>query len=349
MTVAQVDHAAPVMPDEALLNDWHAVAFSKDLAREMLLPVTLLGEELVLWRDASGTPHVWEDLCIHRGARLSKGWITEGAVVCPYHGWRYGPSGKCVLIPVSPDRPPPPKARALTYRAIERYGMIWASLGNPPHDVPRFPEWDDGGFRKFPAGPYEYKANGFRSVENFLDATHFPFVHAGLNGVPTNPDRLEDYQVFHDADGLSTSPITVFQPYGDHRQVPVHATYTYHCFRPLVAYFSKAVRVADPTSSHRSLPGDRFCTFLAAQPVDAVNCVIRLVVAINFGPELTAEDILRRQDQVFAQDRAIVETQRPERIPIDLRAELHHRSDKLGVAYRRWLGELGISYGTASG
>lgn len=180
MTVAQVDHAAPVMPDEALLNDWHAVAFSKDLAREMLLPVTLLGEELVLWRDASGTPHVWEDLCIHRGARPSKGWITEGAVVCPYHGWRDGPSGKCVLIPVSPDRPPPPKARALTYRAIERYGMIWASLGNPPHDVPRFPEWDDGGFRKFHAGPYEYQANGFRSVENFLPAEVAQIPYAGM-------------------------------------------------------------------------------------------------------------------------------------------------------------------------
>jgi phenylpropionate dioxygenase-like ring-hydroxylating dioxygenase large terminal subunit len=49
---------------------------------------------------------------------------------------------------------------------------------------------------------------------------------------------------------------------------------------------------------------------------------------------------------VYGQDRDIVETQRPERIPTDLREEMHHRTDRLGVAYRRWLRELGISYGT---
>jgi len=63
-------------------------------------------------------------------------------------------------------------------------------------------------------------------------------------------------------------------------------------------------------------------------------------------PELTEDDIRRRQDAVFAQDRAIVETQHPERIPIDLKEELHVRSDRLAVEYRRWLKELGVTYGT---
>jgi phenylpropionate dioxygenase-like ring-hydroxylating dioxygenase large terminal subunit len=85
---------------------------------------------------------------------------------------------------------------------------------------------------------------------------------------------------------------------------------------------------------------------LTAQPVDEVNCVIRLGVAINYGADLTEADIQRRQDAVFAQDRAIVETQHPERIPLDLRRELHVRSDRFAVAYRRWLKELGITYGT---
>jgi phenylpropionate dioxygenase-like ring-hydroxylating dioxygenase large terminal subunit len=128
--------------------------------------------------------------------------------------------------------------------------------------------------------------------------------------------------------------------------VPVQAGYVYRCFRPLVAYFSKRVQITDPTSKHKSTPQDRFCTFLTAQPVDEVNCIIRLCVAINFAPDLTEADILRRQDMVFEQDRLIVETQRPERIPVDLRMELHHRTDRLGQAYRRWLGSLGIQYGT---
>jgi phenylpropionate dioxygenase-like ring-hydroxylating dioxygenase large terminal subunit len=68
-------------------------------------------------------------------------------------------------------------------------------------------------------------------------------------------------------------------------------------------------------------------------------------VAINYGADLTDEMIIHRQDTVFAQDRMIVETQRPERIPLDLRAEFHHRTDKLGLNYRRWLGAKGISFG----
>lgn len=333
--------------DAALINDWHVVAFSKDLEVGKLVPIRLLGRELVLWRSSDGAPHIWEDLCIHRGAKLSKGWIEKDVVICPYHGWRYDSSASCVLIPSAPDEPPPRKARAFPFKAIERFGMIWATIGNPEHDIPQFPEWEKDGFRVFHAGPYHYNANGFRSVENFIDATHFPFVHAGLNGVQDNPDKIESYEVTQAQDGsLTTSEIVVFQPYGDHRKVPVEAGYTYKCFRPLVAYFSKRVKIKDASSAHKSSPNDRFCTFLTAQPVNEVSCIIRLCVAINFAPDLTEADILRRQDLVFEQDRLIVETQRPERIPLDLRMELHHRTDRLGQAYRRWLGALGIQYGT---
>lgn len=334
-------------PDAALLNDWHVIAFSKDVPQGRVVPATLLGEDLIIWRDSSDKVHVWKDLCIHRGARLSKGWIAGDTVVCPYHGWRYDSSAKCVLVPAAPDQPPPLKARAFPHRSEERYGMIWASLGDPAHPVPTFPEWEDGAFRKFNAGPYLFKANGFRSVENFIDATHFPFVHAGLNGLEEAPDKLEDYKVFEDENGISTSEIRVYQPYGDHRQIAVNAGYVFRVFRPLVAYFSKRVEVADPEKAHLGGKNDRFCTFLSAQPVDEVNCIIRLCVAINFGEDLTEEDILRRQDKVFSQDKDIVETQRPERIPVDLRAEIHHRTDKFGLAYRRWLGALGLTYGTA--
>jgi phenylpropionate dioxygenase-like ring-hydroxylating dioxygenase large terminal subunit len=336
---------APAKPDACLVNDWHVVAFSSDMKEGELLPIRLLGEELVAWRHA-GKVHLWKDLCIHRGAQLSKGWVVDGTVVCPYHGWRYDCEAKCVLIPAHPHTPPPLKARAFPHRVEERYGFIWGSLGEPPHDVPRFPEWDSKAFRVFHAGPYPFGANAFRSVENFLDATHFPFVHSGLNGVLATPDQVNDYKVSKGPEGLATTGVRVFQPYGDHRQVPVNAEYFYRALRPTTAYFNKHVRISDPKETHRGTEDDQFCTFLTAQPVDEVNCIIRLGIAINFGPELTEADILRRQDTVFAQDRAIVETQHPERIPLDLKEELHIRSDRLAVEYRRWLRELGVTYGT---
>lgn len=336
-----------MLDDPVLVNDWHVAVRSKDLREDDLQTARILGEDLVLWRH-DGKVQAWKDLCIHRGARLSKGWVKDGLVVCPYHGWRYNCEGKCVHIPAAPNTPPPLKAKTFVHHVKERYDYVWVCLGEPQQDVPPFPEWDDPEFRNFHAGPYHYKASGFRAVENFLDATHFPFVHAGVNGVPDNPDTITDYEVYFDSQGLSTDEIQVYQPYGDHRQVPINAGYTYRCMRPLTAYFSKACRIADSELRRKmGSDDDRFCTFLTATPVDEVNSIVWLGVAINFGAELTEEDILRRQDVVFGQDRDIVESQRPERLPLDLREELHLRSDRLGLEYRRWLGKLGVRVGAA--
>jgi phenylpropionate dioxygenase-like ring-hydroxylating dioxygenase large terminal subunit len=56
---------------------------------------------------------------------------------------------------------------------------------------------------------------------------------------------------------------------------------------------------------------------------------------------------LRFQDHVSEQDRVIVESQRPELLPLDLQAELHLRSDRMAIAYRKWLRAIGLTYGTA--
>jgi nitrite reductase/ring-hydroxylating ferredoxin subunit len=102
-----------------------------------VVPTRLLARDLVAWRDDEGEAHVWEDLCIHRGARLSKGWIADNTVVCPYHGWRYDGSARCVLIPAAPGQSIPPKARAFPLRTRELDGLIWATLGEPAHEPQR--------------------------------------------------------------------------------------------------------------------------------------------------------------------------------------------------------------------
>jgi phenylpropionate dioxygenase-like ring-hydroxylating dioxygenase large terminal subunit len=328
-----------------LLGDWHVVAFSTDLRQGKLTTRRLLGRELVLWRDRSGTAHVWEDLCIHRGSRLSKGAIVDDTVVCGYHGWRFDCSGKCTLMPATPHQPPPLKARAVDYRCEERYGFVWVCLSEPLRDLPAFPEWGNPEFIKVHAGEYLWCSSGFRAVENFTDITHFPFVHDGVNGVLETPDVIGDYSVETLEDGLRTSEIPVYQPYGDPREVPVRAGYTYRIMRPLVAYFSKRVRLAQPSETYADGPDDRFCTFFTVQAMDETSCVIRICTARNFGLALTEEDVRRRQDLVYTQDRDIVETQRPERIPLDLREELHVRSDRFGRLYRQWLDGMGVTYG----
>jgi hypothetical protein len=66
---------------------------------------------------------------------------------------------------------------------------------------------------------------------------------------------------------------------------------------------------------------------------------------LNVQPHPDPKSVRDRADVVFNQDREIVETQRPERIPTELRYELHHRTDLMGQRYRSWLRAKGISYG----
>lgn len=331
--------------DSVLLNEWHVVGFSTDFEQETIYPVRLLERDLIAWRSADGQIHVWEDLCIHRGARLSKGWIKNDQVVCPYHGWEYDGGGRCTLMPAAPDETPMKKARAFPHEARERYGFVWVCMGEPTADIPVFPHWDDASVLKVHSGPYIYNANGFRAIENFIDASHFPFVHAGLNGVMDKPDKLEPYTVDEVDTGLRSSEVKVFQPFGDARGVPLMAFYTYHTFRPLVAYFSKRTQQADANGNIVSDHSDTFGTLFTIQPIDATHSIARICASLDLQPHPDPVKVRERADVVFNQDREIVETQRPERIPAELRYELHHRTDLMGQRYRTWLRGKGITYG----
>lgn len=316
-----------------LLNDWHVVARLPDVEKGVVRAVRLLKRDLVLWRSEAGF-HVWQDLCLHRGAKLSGGRVQDSCLICPYHGWQYDTAGKCVRMPAHPDQPPPVRARATTYSATEKYGLVWVCLGNPAQDVPRFPEWDDISFRKVSAGPYVFRAHGPRVIENFLDVGHFPFVHAGFLGDPQHPE-IADYEVETSSDGVLAKDIAVWQPDPDGTGESAQVKYTYRIQRPLTAHFEK---------SHRE---QRFSIFNSVTPVGDRESVSWLVMALNYAHDTSDEELRDFQDVISRQDIPIVESQRPELLPLDLQAELHLRSDRTAIAYRKWLSKLGLKYGTA--
>lgn len=288
---------------------------------------------MVAWR-SDGKIHVWQDLCLHRGAKLSLGKIERGNLVCAYHGWTYRHDGKCVSIPAHPDQSPPSKACVKTYTSKEKYGYVWVCLGLPTMDITAFPEWEDSSFRKIYCGPYHANASGPRLVENFLDVAHLPFVHEGLLGDRKHAE-INDYEVKTDAKGITASDIRIWQPDPDGTGVGAPVVYTYKVFRPLTAYFTKE-------SSKQG-----FSIFMSVTPVSLVESKMWMIIAMNYAPEIPDEQIEKFEDSVVSQDMRVVESQRPEMLPLDLQAELHLRSDRTAIAYRKWLNELGLTFGTA--
>ena len=321
-----------MLNDPVLINDWHVVAYAPNLKEGKPLSVRLLEEDIVLWRVGEKIL-AWRDLCIHRGTKLSLGKIENDTLICAYHGWTYDQEGRCIHFPAHPHQTPPEKARARVYEAREKYNWIWVTVGKPAFDVPVFPHWDDPSFHKVHCGPYRYKAGGPRAVENFLDVTHFPFVHGGYLGDPAYPE-VNDYEVEVDADGVTAKDISVWQPDPDGTGQGARVTYTYRVVRPLSAYFVK------------SSVGPRFAMYFTVTPVAQDASIAWTYVAMEYG-DRPDEEIRQFEDMITLQDVPIVESQRPELLPLDLQAELHLRSDRTAVAYRRWLRQLGLSFGTA--
>src|ERR1700689_3556377 len=153
---------------------WHPVGFSAGLASEPL-HAELLGEPLVLWRGPDGSVRVMSDVCIHRGTALSLGTVRGDEIACAYHGWRYRADGRCVAIPQleDPSRVPA-RAWVATFRAQERYGLIWAALAEPRWPLPEIRELENGSMAVVSTGPYDWQCDAARQVENFTDLGHFP-------------------------------------------------------------------------------------------------------------------------------------------------------------------------------
>ena len=162
---------------------WHPVAFSGQVGTAPAAR-TLLGTPVVLWRPPDRRLRSALDRCPHRWAQLSKGAVTGGRLVCPYHGWQFGPEGAVVEIPqLDAGAPLPPSACLQVLPTAEAYGMAWISLEpQPPGPIPTIPEFDDPRFDRIEVGVIRYHASAAAIIDNNTDSTHVAFVTRAPSG-----------------------------------------------------------------------------------------------------------------------------------------------------------------------
>jgi len=302
----------------------------------------LLDQALVIWRGPDGTPVVMQDVCIHRGTALSLGWLSDGCIVCPYHGWRYDPSGACVRIPQkAASTVIPVKARVTRFECLESYGLIWAKLapGEPRQALPDIPEYGQDGWRWVNTGPFEWHADASRQVENFTDFGHFPWVHPGLLGDvnrPVVPDhRVETRgQVLHYTivrpEAANTEAFPVFAN-EDKAKPERRSRYELHLPYTIVLRLGWG--------------GDKGMLYLfVSQPIARDRSRGYCIIGRNYDLDQADTVLQAFEDTIFGQDKRIVESQRPEQVPFDLADELHLTFDAVAVAYRRTMHAHGLDY-----
>ncbi len=166
-----------------IINNWYVAAQSSDVT-DAPFRTRMLGCDFVLFRDAAGEVVCLSDICCHRGASLSRGACSNGRVQCPYHGWEFGSTGQVELIPsLGPDARIPRRARVDCYPVEERYGLIWAFLGDMPDsarpELPELlPEYGDEDTWRMTRLQRDWDVHWGRLKENLADASHLFLVHS---------------------------------------------------------------------------------------------------------------------------------------------------------------------------
>jgi len=159
-------------------NQWYVVLQSSELG-EKPLGVTRMGEKLVFWRDSSGQVLCLPDRCSHRRVQLSKGYVVNGRLQCPFHGLEFDGEGSCCLIPANGKQSTVPERFNLKgYRTYEAHGFVWIFWGDsaPDKDTPLyFTNLDSSLYSLTRIDPWHVHYS--RVIENQLDVVHLPFIH----------------------------------------------------------------------------------------------------------------------------------------------------------------------------
>jgi phenylpropionate dioxygenase-like ring-hydroxylating dioxygenase large terminal subunit len=312
----------------ALRQYWYAVAQPSELLGGPLA-VTLLGERLVVWRAGDGRPAAAYDRCPHRESPLSAGVVIDGNVQCPYHGWRFDGEGRCVLVPSSgPGAPIPPKAILRRVHATERYGLIWLCLDEPVAGIPEIPEDSDRSFRRINQVVEHWDASTTRMVDNFLDYSHFPFVHLGSFGGATDPEvgRVE-LEPLGDFYGYQYEVVASNVPVGN----AASGQSTTSVSRKMSTGFALPFAVRSTIEYSTGLCHQ---LLLLSTPKDDESSYFTFVVWRNDDFSTPADELLRFDLAIGAEDKRMLEKV-PGVLPLDATTVVSVQAEKASVEWRR--------------
>ena len=217
------------------------------------------------------------------------------------------------------------------------YGFIWVSLGNPQEDLFPFPEYNEPDRRNVATGVFGVNVSAGRTVENFLDMGHFPYVHSGILGEEPHTE-VKEYEVeISDArDEVLATSCKFYQPQAAvSSNEGMDVDYIYRVPHINCALLYKSSPVDDARL-------DVIIIFVQPMGEEWVRAHTGMCIIDD---DSTAEEIRQFQQTIFGQDKPILENQYPKQLPLDSRIETPIRADKSAIAYRRWLSQKGLQYG----
>ena len=315
------------------INFWYPICKSADLGNDAPVAAQFLGTRLVAFRDSNSAPHVLSNTCVHRGGSLSKGWVKDGCIVCPYHGWRYSGDGQCQLVPsLENGSKIPARAKVDSYPVQEQYDIVFAFLGDLPEEerppMYEIEEYEDEAWRVTETIILDIGCFYERSMENGVDPIHNEFVHPIQGSPKPIPDSVEypdtpwgtgvtgkmtevgTKATGVEADAMKSDPATLSAGSWHHGPNTLITWITFGEGRTLHQYMFEA-------------------------PVDGDHTKVYLVNLRSFNLEPKHDDFIREANlRVTVEDIAVLEGLYPVRTPETRTKEILVPGDKAIVRYR---------------
>jgi vanillate O-demethylase monooxygenase subunit len=317
------------------------VATSAEVGDGRPVQVWLLEEPWVVVR-LGGQVRAFRDQCPHRLAPLSAGRITDGTLQCGYHGWRFAGDGRCVEIPALGKTDPDKISKRATlpgpYGLQERYGLVWLAPEEPLAPLPDFPEWEDGSYDTAMCELIRTPVSAAQLVDNFMDASHFPYVHQESFGAEESA-LVVDAGVERAGWSVSTTFATWYRTWDDPKAEAGErdALQRQQLFKQGFASYNVYLRLDFPDL------GWTFGIMFCCQPETSATTRIYKLLArrddLPSDPRRLAT-FAKDEDQITAEDLAILERYPHRHIHLDRQAEMHTKADRLSLAWRNLMAEL---------
>jgi phenylpropionate dioxygenase-like ring-hydroxylating dioxygenase large terminal subunit len=254
--------------------------------------------------------------------------------VCPYHGWTFGAAGRCVRVPSATEGVPvPPRAHLPTVHAVERYGLVWLCPGEPVAGIPEIAAEHDPAYRRINTGVDVWKVSATRMTDNFLDISHFPYVHTGTFGIEANQQVPKIEMTELDADFVGYEyEVEVGNELGSVASGIAAPVIT----RRMTTGFNLPFTVR--STIHYETGLDHLILLLST-PIDDTTSYFSFVIWRNDDHDVPAEDVIAFDRAIGAEDKRMLERV-PGVLPLDQTATVSVQADKASVEWRRRLAAL---------
>jgi phenylpropionate dioxygenase-like ring-hydroxylating dioxygenase large terminal subunit len=220
---------------------------------------------------------------------------------------------------------------------LVEYLYVWTCLGSPPDELFAIPEFSEPDRRNVHGGTIGVHVSAPRAIENFLDMGHFPYVHTDVLGVEPHTEVAEyDVHIDPETNDVWATDCIFYQPRASTTSTEGQMSdYLYRVPHPYCVILYKTTPLFEDRMDVIAL----FC-----RPVDDDQIQAHMFLSL-LDPDNSDTVIRKFQQGIFGQDKPILENQYPKLLPLDPRAETPIRADKIAIAYRRWLSDLGVTYG----